>query len=361
MNSEFTQIMSALTTVIISALENPIQIIFYMAILAVMWHLRQEIHSFKQAQSTSAGLSSIHGIFETLLQERDAARAKINSITVLNEKLARERDAARAEASTVRRLLHVKERAQLLHAKRITGKNGACHMCQSSTHIPVTPGPSNDLISRVRAPISSPVTTPSSSTQAPLVPPTLPVSTTEPAITQVALAAEAHQGPISRQVSVAGAQSVATPTITPVTSATQSSPVLVTPTRVSKVASTHSNQPSPLSRVCILATPSPTDATRAAAVLLDRIRALSTPTKLPRHGASASKSTTPPVQANVAAAVQGLISRVSAATAHSTPSRLPRAVSAMPSPLCAVLTPHRIPLPSPDKVEKAFFSEKALR
>ncbi|KAJ3244764.1 hypothetical protein HDU77_009746, partial [Chytriomyces hyalinus] len=360
MNFENTQLMSAVTTFLTKALENPIQIVFYTAILAFIFHLRREIQSLKKAQSSSTVLDSVHAIFEALMQERDAARAEVNSITVLSEKLTRERDAAQAEASTVRRLLHVKERAQLFHAKKVTRENGACHVCTSPNHIPLTPGPSNDLISRVRASIKSLVTTPSSSPQAPPVPPTLPATITEPTITQVALAAEAHQGPISRRVSVAGAQSAATPTITLVTSATQSSPVLVTPTRVSKVASTHSNNPSPLGRACITATSSPThatsnststptDATLAAAMLLDLIRGSSTPTKLPKRRASRSKSTTPPVQANVAAAVQGPISRVSAATGSSTPCRLPRAVSTKPSPVQAALTPHRIPLPSPDK------------
>ncbi|KAI8820614.1 hypothetical protein BJ741DRAFT_672808, partial [Chytriomyces cf. hyalinus JEL632] len=235
--------------------------------------------------------------------------------------------------ATVRRLLSLKDRPDRLHAKRTTRKNGACHVYTSSTYIPFTAGRSNDLINRVPASISSSFTTPLSSTQEPTVPSTL-APTTAQTVTQVALAAEAHPGPISRRVLVAGAQSVATPIITTSTSATQSSPVLVTPTRLSQVASTQSNNPSPPGRACITAMSSPTHATPPPAATPATPKtpsSKSTPTDATLAAAAlidTSESNTTPVQAIVAAEARGLISRVSAAMGSSTPCGLPRAVSA---------------------------------
>ncbi|KAI8828115.1 hypothetical protein BJ741DRAFT_627538 [Chytriomyces cf. hyalinus JEL632] len=371
--------MSALTASFINALNNPIQvrlvplqhhppfaslaqIIFCIAMLALVLHLRQEIQTLKQEQSSTAVLNTVQKIFQTLLEDRDEARAK---------KLTRERDAARVETSTVRRLLHVKERAEVLHSKRVTSKNGACRLCPSPTHLPLTHGPKNDLISRVPAAISSCITTLSSSSHAPLVPSTLPATTTKPTINQVALAAEAHQGLISRRVLVAGAQpasttqspttftatrttksntstinittaagatralikhapgaiSPSTPsplprpvaTTTTTTSAStlavKTSPARMTPSRPPRVNSPQSNtpnKPSPLGRSWVTAPSTPSLPHNA------------TPTAV-KPAASVSKSTYTPDKATLAAAaILGLISRGSAGKGPFTSSKLPK-------------------------------------
>ncbi|KAI8827913.1 hypothetical protein BJ741DRAFT_628358 [Chytriomyces cf. hyalinus JEL632] len=397
---------------------NTCQIIFCIAMLALVLHLRQEIQTLKQEQSSTAVLNTVQKIFQTLLEDRDEARAKVSSITALNEKLTHERDAARVETSTVKRRLNVKERAEVLHSKRVTPKNGACRLCPSPTDLPLTHGPKNDLISQVPAAISACINSLSSSSHAPLVPSALPATTTKTTINQVALAAEAHQGPISRRVLVAGAQPasttqspttftatcttksntstinittaagatralikralgaispstpsplprpVATTTTTSVsTLAVKTSPARLTPSRPPRVNSPQSNtpnKPSPLGRSWVTAPSTPSLPHNA------------TPTAV-KPVASVSKSTYTPDKATLAAAaILGLISRGSAGKGPLTSSKLPKldktpvkTPAATPirtimqaSRIAANVTPSKIPLPSPDTHERAFFAEE---
>ncbi|KAJ3234079.1 hypothetical protein HDU78_006046 [Chytriomyces hyalinus] len=215
------------------------------------------------------------------------------------------------------------------------------------------------------APITPSVThTPTHKSNATPTDATIPIATTSTPATnttphtvpQVALAAEARFGLINRPASAAGAQSATT---------TQSPPTLTaTPASTSTTSITNINSAAGATRALIKRAPaaiSPSTHSRLPRPVTTTTTTTTSNTT-PTATTPTSKSTYTPDKATLAAAaILGLISRGSAGKGPFTPTKLAkldRTPTATPSRTIMHCSPSKIPLPSPDVQERAFFAEE---
>ncbi|KAJ3239435.1 hypothetical protein HDU77_011297 [Chytriomyces hyalinus] len=158
---------------------------------------------------------------------------------------------------------------------------------------------------------------------------------------------------------------VATPFVTPITLTTKPSPANLTPSRLPRLTSPRSNKPSPLGRSWVTAPSTPSPSTPAQPLNAK-------PTTVKPTTPTPKSTYTPDKATLAAAAILGLISRGSAGKGPFTPTKLPvldktptKTPTATPtrtlvkaSPILANLSPSKMPLPSPDCYERAFFAEE---
>ncbi|KAJ3250132.1 hypothetical protein HDU77_006946 [Chytriomyces hyalinus] len=199
-------------------------------------------------------------------------------------------------------------------------------------------------------------------------PPTLtatPASTSTTSITNINSAAGATRALIKRAPAAISPSTptplprpVATPFVTPITLTTKPSPANLTPSRLPRLTSPRSNKPSPLGRSWVTAPSTPSPSTPA--------QPLNAKPTTVKPTTPTSKSTYTPDKATLAAAaILGLISRGSAGKGPFTPTKIPgldktptKTPIATPTRTQANLTPTKMPLPSPDCYERAFFAEE---